>query len=163
MFLPLTPVIAAGRAIFAAAAVGASGLGHAGVGHGHMDFSSMILAFFILLAAAWRTNCPRKLLAASLMAQLVVHFTAPSGMHNLTPHMLLLHAGCAVLAWILLWKFELCWEVLSSALCRLLGTLFVHTVRPWSPARVAVVTAHQLKRFLLLENSQVRRGPPVFA
>ena len=158
MFLALPPVIAAGRAIFAFAVVVLSMSGHASAGHQHVDLSRVALAFLLLLAAAWRTNDARLLLAASVAAQCLVHGGLPIG--NLS--MFSMHASGAALAFFLIWQFELLWAVCLEMLRPLCQPIQV------PPPSTASATTHHTAwrnpfrshvRFLIAPV----RGPPVFA
>ena len=97
--LRLAPVVAAGRALFAAATVLASAQGHASVGHSHFDLPSVLLAFFMLLFVSWRTNNPSALFAAALAAQGLVHVLGAPMSGDVPVVMFMVHGIGAVVAW----------------------------------------------------------------
>lgn len=160
MFLRLTPIVAAGRALAAFAVTTASMSGHASVGHMHADFSRAALGFLILLAFAWGSNRRSTLLLGAILAQLVVH-----GSTNFTnAHMLALHIGAALLAGALTWHFEALWVACTHALAPLLQlprTLGIDTpALPRQRHRTVWRNRLHAARFV---SSLPGRGPPVFA
>ena len=164
MLLRLAPAVAAGRAFFAAAAVVGSAVGHLSGAHAHAQLPSFLLAFFLLLGTAWRTNDPRVLLAASLGVQLLVHLIGVMSAHvaPVTPGMVGFHSAAAVIAWVLMWKFETLWWSLTSAITAVFGShlLTVMTPAVLAHSSVSFVGTHRIR---LLCFTHSRRGPPVLA
>ena len=181
MFLALAPTIAGGRLAFTAAVVTSSAVAHSEFGATGVDLPSIILAFFLLLLAAWTTRNPLVLLAAALGSQVVLHFGsmwaaqsnalligAPhhalqhSLAHSTTPSMVFLHSLASVVAWVLLWRFETAWEGLARVV-RAVAEAF--TVVPIAAPRL--VRAFIDTTLLGLESCANlqrihRRGPPAF-
>jgi len=160
MFLALTPVVAAGRALFAFAVVALSVSGHAVIGHVHVDMSRLGMAFLLLLAVSWRTHDARALLLASIAAQCLVH----GGIPMASPTMFALHAIGALAAFILVSRFERVWAGCAAALRPLLRPVawlrLPHLPRPVQAHRTVwhnPFHAHQSTRI------SPRRGPPFFA
>lgn len=159
MFLALTPVVAAGRGLFALAVVVLSMSGHATVGHMHLDVSRSALAFVLLLAVAWRTNDARTLLLASAVAQCMVHGGIPVS----SPAMFCLHLAGTFAAFALISRFEALWGACVSMLRPLLSpaTLYHPSVPQSRPVHCTVwhnpFQATHPARFTL------RRGPPALA
>lgn len=160
MFLALSPVIAAGRALFAFTVAVLSMSGHAAVGHHHLDVSRMVLAFLLLLATAWRSNDPRSLLTASALAQCLVH----GGIRMESVSMFAMHAIGTVLAFFLIWKFEELWLACMHALQPLLQ--MIRIAPPAMPVSLAALLCIPWKnplRNLVKIHSLSRRGPPALA
>lgn len=164
MLLRLAPAVAAGRAIFAAAAVVGSSVGHFSAPHAHAQLPSFVLAFFLLLGTVWRTNSPRALLAASLGAQVLVHLIGVLSAHValVTPGMVFFHSVTAVIAWVLMWKFEALWDSLNSAMTAVFGSRRLVVARPPGVTLLPVsfIGTHRMR---LLRLTLTRRGPPVLA
>ena len=161
--LRLAPVVAAGRALFAAATVLASAQGHATAGHSHLDLPSVLFAFFMLLFVSWRTNSPRALCVAALAAQSLVHFLGAPMSGDTSIAMFAVHGIGAVVAWLLVWRFEALWTTATSALSCALHVLFGDLPTPTTAKTTpAFVTASGAGLSALVSNVS-RRGPPAFA
>ena len=161
--LRLAPVVAAGRSLFAAATVLASAQGHASVGHSHFDLPSVLLAFFMLLFVSWRTNNPSALFAAALAAQGLVHVLGAPMSGDVPVVMFMVHGIGAVVAWLLVWRFEALWTAATTALTAALHVLFADVSRP--------ITTNTMPALIIRTGAVVpafasvlsRRGPPVLA
>lgn len=165
MLLRLAPAIATGRALFAAAVVMGSSVGHFTGEHAHAQMPTITLAFFVLLATAWRTNNPRTLFLAALSVQVMIHFGGVATAHVtvLTPSMVMFHAGMAITAWLLLWHFEAIWHSLSSALQAVLHAIEIAAQAPPLLIRVLTVRSQRVLADLLDTSTHPHRGPPVLA
>lgn len=165
MLLRLAPAIAIGRALFAAAAVIGSSAGHFAGDHAHAQVPTITLAFFVLLAAAWRTNNPRTLFLAALSVQVLIHFAGVATAHVtvLTASMVLFHAGMAIAAWLLLWQFEAMWHSVSSALHAALHAIEIAAQAPPLLVRGRAAHSQRVLANLLDTSTHPRRGPPVLA
>lgn len=159
MFLALTPVVAAGRALFALAVAALSMSGHAAIGHVHFDMSRFVLAFILLLASSWHTSDARALLVSSVVAQCVVHGGVPVA--DLA--MLSLHTAGAFVAFALVSRFEALWDACISALDPLLSpSLLLHL--PSTPQSSSVHRTVWHNPFHVNGRTRLspRRGPPSF-
>lgn len=161
--LRLAPVVAAGRALFAAATVLASAQGHATVGHSHFDGPSVVLAFFMLLFVSWRTNNPRALFVAALATQALVHLLGAPMSGGVPIAMVAVHGVGAVAAWLLVWRFETLWTTATAALTSALGLLFVELPTPIATNVLPVFVTRNDSPLPFLVSVMTRRGPPAFA
>jgi hypothetical protein len=160
VFLALTPVVAAGRAVFALAVTALSMSGHAAIGHTHLDVSRFALASILLLAFSWRTSDTRVLLAASVAAQCLVHGSSP--MADLA--MLSLHAAGAFLAFALISRFEVLWDACVAALRPLLSpSVPLHLSSAPRLGSAHRTVWHNPFHGTARARLTLRRGPPVLA
>ena len=160
MFLRLTPVVAAGRAVAALAVTFASMSGHASAGHAHADVSRAALGFLVLLAFAWTSNRRSTLLLGALLGQLLVH----GSLHFADARMLGLHIGAALLAGALTWHFEGVWNASAQALLPLLRAALVSPFTVPTAARSSLRTVWANPFDIAREvGTTPRRGPPVLA
>ena len=165
MLLRLAPAFATGRALFAAAAVIGSSAGHFVGDHAHAHIPSMVLAFFLLLGTAWRTNNPRVLFAAAVSVQALIHVGGMVAAHVpfFSLQMAAFHATLAVIAWLLMWKFEQLWANLTAAIT---AVFHAHELRARTPFPLILLPHHAPRAvgtLTLLFSTHIRRGPPVLA
>ena len=165
MLLRLAPTVAIGRALFAAAAVVGSSTSHFLGAHAHAHLPTIVFAFFLLLGTAWRTSDPRILFLAAVGVQVVVHLggALTSQAPLISSSMVLFHSVLAVLAWVLMWKFEILWSSMTSALQSVFGAPRIPTVTVPEFLSLFVAVPRRSPQSIMLGSTHVRRGPPALA
>ena len=181
MFLELSPTLAGGRFAFAAAAVTSSAIAHSEFGAMGVDLPSVIVAFFLLLLASWTTRNSVVLLGAALGSQVVLHFGsmwaaesnamligAPhhvlqhSMQHTVTPSMLGLHAIASIVAWVLLWRFEVAWEGIARVVRAVVSAFTSVPIAAPRFVRACIDTTLLGLESFRDSRHVLRRGPPAF-
>lgn len=160
MFLPLTPVVAAVRAVAALAVTTASMSGHSNLAHSHVVVSRAALAFLAVLACSWLSDRRSTFLLGATVAQLLIH----GSLQFDQPGMLVFHVSSALVASGVAWHFEELWLASMHALQPLLQTLRIAPPAiPVSLAGLLCIPWRNPLRTLVRIHSLSRRGPPALA